>query len=285
MDIKSGDNVFRRHDNCNCTVESICDKTVTNVHNKKSYQLSESEVRAFEEQNLKSLTNTRIDDIIEREKQIETLNEKARDYINNRLETANIEYNEVKLRKEKLSESEIIDMISGGDKTEGSCASVALAYAGQKQGYDVLDFRGGDSMIFFSNKINKVKMFDAVGAKTIEVNSAKTSLTNGKRIIQQLEEGKEYYLSVGRHAAIVRINSGIPQYLELQSPIRNGWKNFGDVGAKLKSRFGCSPSSKYFSAAYATDISQLGNDEFETILGYINTSSYEQAKGATGYVK
>lgn len=192
------------------------------------------------------------------------------------IEKSGVTYREVSMRDSPLSESEIIDAVSGGDRTSGSCASVALAYAGQKQGLDVLDFRDGSSRDFFSSKANKVSMFKALGAKSIVADSAKSSLTNGKRILAQLTEGKEYYLSVGRHAAIVRNNQGTYQYLELQSSRSNGWKDFGnDVGYTLQNRFGCSSSSRYYSTAYATDISQLQGEDFRAVLGYINTATDE----------
>lgn len=202
-----------------------------------------------------------------------------------RLFTSTIDCLPVQKNGTSLDDLEIIQKIAGGDQTSGSCASVALAYAGQKQGYEVLDFRGGDSRDFFSSKINKINMFKDLGVTSITADTAKTSLTNGKAILAKLEEGTEYYLSVGRHAAIVRNNGGVLQYLELQSRNRNGWTDFGDVGETLKYRFGCSSSSKYYSSAYATDISQLTGDDFENILGYINTGAGNQRKGALGGVK
>lgn len=203
------------------------------------------------------------------------------------LSSNGVGYNEVIAHNDVLTEDEIIHLVSGGDMTTGSCASAALAYAGQKQGWNVLDFRGGDSMRFFSGKQNKVKMFNDLGATSIVSNSAKSSLTNGKRILGQLQEGTEYYLSVGRHAAVVRKKNGVLQYLELQSsrPTENGWKDFGDVGRTLKNRFGCTSSSRYYSTAYATDISQLSGDDFRTILGFINTDSANQRKGVFGHVR
>lgn len=203
------------------------------------------------------------------------------------LKTLGVEYNPVVAHTDKLSDVEIIRLVAGGDMTTGSCASAALAYAGQKQGWNVLDFRGGKSMEFFSGKVNKVKMFQDLGATSIVSDSAKSSLVNGKRILGQLDEGAEYYLSVGRHAAIVRNKEGVLQYLELQcaNPDANGWKDFGDVTETLKYRFGCSTSSRYYSTAYATDISQLSGDDFRTILGYVNTDLTSQRKGAAGNAK
>lgn len=203
----------------------------------------------------------------------------------NSLDADNVERIPVTDQKTALSESEIISALGGGDQTSGSCASVALAYAGQKQGWNVLDFRGGKSMDFFSNKMNKVRMFKELGVNSIVCDTAKTSITNGKRLLSQLVEGKQYYLSVGRHAAVVRSNNGVLQYLELQSSKANGWIDFGDVGDTLKYRFGCSSSSSRFSTAYATDIDQLSGDDFKHLLGYINTSATNQRKGLSGSVK
>lgn len=204
-----------------------------------------------------------------------------------KLKAKGVEYHEVAVQSDVLTEDEIIHSVAGGDMTSGSCASVALAYAGQKQGWDVRDFRGGDSMDYFSSKVNKISMFKDLGVQSIVSDTAKSNLTNGKRILGQLQEGKEYYLSVGRHAAIVRNDGGLLQYLELQSPRpdKNGWVDFGDIGTTLQYRFGCSSSSNYYPVAYATDISQLSGDDFRTILGYINTDALKQRKGAAGNVK
>lgn len=195
---------------------------------------------------------------------------------------------EVKKHAKALTEDEIIAALSGGDMTSGSCASVGIAYIGQKRGLSVLDFRGGESMKYFSGKTAKLEVFKALGATPIEENSAKSNLTNGKRILSKMETGKEYYLSVGRHASIVRLSDeGVPQYLELQSASRFGWHDFNsDVRETLKWRFGCSQSSSYWSSAYLTDIDQFqDNDDFRTLLSYINTNESEQRKGKHGTIK
>lgn len=195
---------------------------------------------------------------------------------------------EVKKHAKALTEDEIIAALAGGDMTSGSCASVGIAYIGQKRGLSVLDFRGGESMNYFSGKTAKLEVFKALGATPIEENSAKSNLTNGKRILSKMEKGKEYYLSVGRHASIVRLSDdGVPQYLELQSASRFGWHDFNsDVRETLKWRFGCSQSSNYWSSAYLTDIDQFqDNDDFRTLLSYINTNESEQRKGRHGTIK
>ena len=70
---------------------------------------------------------------------------------------SNVDYIPVKKHDSVLDEQEIIQRIAGGDQTTGSCASVALSYAGQKRGYDVLDFRDGESREFFASKLNKIQ--------------------------------------------------------------------------------------------------------------------------------
>lgn len=205
-----------------------------------------------------------------------------------KLKNRGVEYREVQRHANALTESEIISAISGGDRTSGSCASVGIAYIGQRKGLAVLDFRGGDSRDFFSSKANKLQMFKALGATPIEESSAKSSLTNGKRILEKMVNGKEYYLSVGRHASIVRLgDDGTPQYLELQSATHSGWTRFtSDVRNTLKLRFGCSSSGSYYNAAYMTDIDQLPDSEdLRTLLGYINTLETEQRKGKHGTIK
>ena len=203
------------------------------------------------------------------------------------LDSGGIEYLPVQKLKGELTDDVIIQMLGGGDETDGSCASLALAYIGRKYGYDVLDFRDGNSRVFFSGKLNKLEMFRSLGVDTITENSFKTNLSNGKKILSRLKKGREYYLSVGRHAAIVRYtDDGILQYLELQSKSKNGWRDFGDVSYTLRHRFGCSSSSRSYSFAHITDIEQLkDNKEFKDILGYINTELDNQKKGASGHVK
>lgn len=199
-----------------------------------------------------------------------------------------IDYNEVMTLTSDRTIDEIVKVLGGGDTTSGSCASVGLGYIGQRNGWDVLDFRGGDSMDWFSSKAAKLNMWDALGVNYITEDSAKSNITNGKRILSKLEKGKEYYLSVGRHASIVRKNDdGVVQYLELQSATKSGWTDFnGNIGYTLKDRFGCSSNSNYYATAYLTDIDDLKDSaEFRTILGYINTSESAQRKGVYGTIK
>ena len=86
------------------------------------------------------------------------------------LEDRKIEYNEVKELDRELEEWAIISRIVGGDKTDGSCSSVAFAYIGNKNGLDVLDFRDGDSRKFFADPMNvrRITQLDGVKSHIVE---------------------------------------------------------------------------------------------------------------------
>lgn len=199
-------------------------------------------------------------------------------------------YNPVENHTKAVSEIEIIKALAGGDRTKGSCASLGLAYIGQKQGWKVLDFRDGQSRGFFATIFNLHTLSIADGVKTLKAKGAST-MTVGKRLLKQCEEGKEYYLCVGRHASIVRKKAdGVLQYLELQSANRSGWTDFdGNVGYTLNTRFGCTNTSSSFAADYdfMIDLSEsnFNTEEFKSLLGYINTAENEQRKGTNGTIK
>lgn len=219
-----------------------------------------------------------------------------------------VEYLEPKLRAIPRTEEEIINDVGGGDMTTGSCASLAFCYAGNKAGYDVLDFRGGNSLKLFARaNIERIANFDGVKSFTIKEGNDFKAV---KELIKYIESGKEYILFTGKHAAVVKRNAeGILQYLELQSNSKNGWKNFeGDyimyegwagfekvvhrtISDTLKARFGCQKSHsvqgyKLFASNTLIEIdSLLNSDDFKSILGYINTNESEQKKGASGHEK
>lgn len=201
-----------------------------------------------------------------------------------------IPYNPITNHGVPLSDDDIIRLISGGDQTQGSCASVGLTYIGQKQGWNVYDFRDGDSRKFFANGMNLWKLSQTKGMKVLKADG-KCSLTVGNRLLKQCQEGKEYYLSVGRHATIVRRHSGILQYLEMQSATHNGWKDFdGNARYTLNWRFGCTNTSDHgLSSKYdfMLDIgeSDFDNDDFRSLLGYLNTAEDKQRKGNDGRIR
>lgn len=201
-----------------------------------------------------------------------------------------IDYNPVANRETPLSDNDIINLLSGGDRTQGSCASVGLAYIGQKEGWDVYDFRDGDSQKFFSNGLNLWKLSQAEGMKVLKADGA-CSLTVGNRLLKQCEEGKEYYLCVGKHATIVRKTANGLQYLELQSSRENGWMNFdGNARNTLNWRFGCTKTSDGGHSSKRDfminiDDSDFNNDSFKSLLGYLNTGQDKQKKGKDGQIR
>lgn len=204
------------------------------------------------------------------------------------LEKSKIEYNPVQMLNNNITEEEIIQKISGGDETRGSCSSLALTYIGNKNGLNVLDFRGGESQRFFSTPQNILKMCDELNIQyKMELNY--NDNLGAMNLLNKVEEGKEYYLSTGAHATIVRKLNGKLQYLELQDKTDNGFKQF--TSQTLKKRFGCKQTHtiqgmKCKARSILIDLDEFENKEdFKEILGYINTLEDKQLKGANGSAK
>lgn len=202
----------------------------------------------------------------------------------------NVEYVEVKPLSKELSDEEIIERIAGGDMTRGSCVSLAMAYAGNVGGYDVLDFRGGMSMETFAKGITNRHMAMLDGVVSME-NVNFSSVKGASELITQMKDDKIYMLITGKHASIVRKVNGKAEYLELQSgrDDGNGWKPFQKD--TLRRRFGCTRSKtihgiKLEQPSYAIDVDSLSkSSEFQKLLGYINTAKDKQKKGSSGSVK
>lgn len=191
-----------------------------------------------------------------------------------------IDYLPVSRFEEQPNEQQIIERLGGGDKTKGSCSSLAFAYAANKGGMDVLDFRGGESLEYFARNSNIEEIVNKVGGKTYKTIIEPKS---GMDLMKEAEVGKEYYLAIGRHAAIVRRKGRYNEYLELQSsrPNGNGWHRL-DAG-KFKSRFGSKGRDWRFEMV---EISKLYNDDsYEELMGYINTNAKKQLKGISGSIK
>lgn len=190
------------------------------------------------------------------------------------LKDKNIEYNQVKQLDKLLSDEEIIKRVGGGDMTSGSCSSAALAYIANDCGFDVLDFRGGESLDYFSEFLNLMNIVDNMGGYS-------SFETSHSALLKHTEIGKKYYLGYGRHAAIVKkVAKKEFQYLELQSPTDNGWKDLN--GYVFRQRF--DGVGKQFG--FVIDIKQLQNDEkFKDLMGYINTKETMQKKGLLGRIK
>lgn len=208
-----------------------------------------------------------------------------------RFEKAGVKYNPVKPLDAPLSEEEIINRVGGGDLTKGSCASLSLAYAANKAGYDVRDFRGGVSRATMADKTNYADMIHGV-----ESMDGGFFLTKGRSkaieyMKDNMQDGKEYIFSAGKHSAIVRKNGKNLEYLELQRDPAgakfyedgkgNGWKPLNCD--KLGKRFGCDKSYVKFDFASVEDVSK--STGFKNLMGYINTPESEQQKGSGGYAK
>lgn len=205
------------------------------------------------------------------------------------LKKARIEYNEVQMHDKPPTEDEIINALSGGDMTGGSCASLGFAYIGQKNGMNVLDFRGGKSREYFSVNSHIKNVMESIGIKPNIIKN-KYEWKAGREALATMEEGKEYYLTVGRHASIVRNIGGNYEYLEMQSPKRNGWNSF--ESNTFSKRFGCAKTPHKVhgytleSSAEIYDISELKDKKgLQKILGHINTAESSQKKGSVGSVK
>lgn len=198
-----------------------------------------------------------------------------------------ITYKPVKDRGEVLDYRSLIKTIAGGDKTDGSCVSVALTYIGQKSGWDVRDFRGGDSRQYFARNVNNRELRYLSGVNPI-IEEADTSLRVGKRLLNQVEQGKEYLFVAGRHASIVRRDTaGDVNYLELQSPVFNGWQTMYNEERVLQDRFGCDSFGISFEYdGFLIDTEELkGSEELKELLGYINTDEGEEQKGSGGHTR
>lgn len=191
-----------------------------------------------------------------------------------RIDKEGIEYREVKPFTTQPTDTELIERIGGGDKTSGSCASLAFAFAANKGGLDVLDFRGGKSLEYFSTFTNLMQICDKVGGYS-------SFSTTGIQLMKQTQQGKLYYLVYAQHAAIVRqVGKGKYEFLELQHSTSNGWK---PLDSRVFSwRFG--GSGRQFGLLM--DIELLQRDSgFQKMIGYINTAQADQRKGMSGTIK
>jgi hypothetical protein len=196
--------------------------------------------------------------------------------------------NPIKKSRNKLTEEQIIEAVSGGDKTRGSCSSAAFAYIGNKGGYTVLDFRGGESCDFFSRN-SRINMIGNLPGVRMHVAKNTNDFKATKELLENVENGNEYYLATGRHAAIIRKNDNLVEYLELQSKNVNGFKPFDNT--VLKKRFKAQKSHavrgrKYDVDSYLIDVNSLkDNPEFHNILSFLNTAESKQMKGIEGHEK
>ena len=198
------------------------------------------------------------------------------------LEKKNVEHNVIGKFGHERSTEDIVARLGGGDKTQGSCSSLAFAYAGNKAGYDVLDFRDGESRKYFSSN-SSISMIAGLPGVDSKIIMGLDDVECADRLLSEMKPGKEYYLATGQHASIVRLNDGHYEYLELQSATDNGWHLLHD--ARLYDRFGCG-SNRTEYPNFLIDVDSLSQcNEFLDILGYINTTECNQRKGESGHVR
>ncbi len=212
----------------------------------------------------------------------------------NRAESTGVEYRLPVKYETPLQDNEIVKRLGGGDMTEGSCASVGLCYVGQQEGYDVLDFRNGESRKMFSQ--DAYKLVQGIATETGYPILAVPGGVGTQPVIdlvKQCEAGKEYYLIAGRHAAVVRTGEdGMFEYLELQcAEGANGWKKAPigydgkqDLDTFFQFRFGCEEFEGDNPIMLDTE-GMKGSKLFHRALGYINTAEGSQAKGDYGFAK
>ena len=201
---------------------------------------------------------------------------------------AGVQYREVSLLDKPLTEAQIVEKIAGGDKTKGSCSSLAFAYSANKAGLDVLDFRGGNSWSFFATKSNIKAIAEQAGGI---VSKGYNDFVCANEILKNVENGKEYYFAAAKHAAMIRKQAnGRFEFLELQSSRQNGWKEFN--GKVFKDRFSAKKSHTSYGmkmeySQVLIDFNKLTEDKgaLKELMGYINTEADKQLKGAGGSIK
>lgn len=197
-----------------------------------------------------------------------------------------VEHKAIERATSPRTEQQIISSISGGDMTEGSCSSLALAYAGNRAGYVVYDFRDGQSREVFSSRSSIEQIANMDGVDSVILRGTDDSIC-AERLMSNMQPEREYYMATGAHAAVVRLNNeGHYQYLELQSgiPSDNGWQPL--TLSALYDRFGCEDGQRAEYSNYLIELDSLQrNTEFLNLLGYINTDENAQVRGASGHVR
>lgn len=222
------------------------------------------------------------------------------------MSSAGVAFNPVQKLTKPLTEQEIIQKIGGGDMTSGSCASLAMAYAANKAGYDVTDYRGGKSHDIMAGHAGDLIIASDIRAKTISsafrnngeadysvenrfMSVRRSGVKAAQSVLTNAEDGKEYILLVGKHGSIVRKKGDSFEYLELQERSElNGWKALNTRA--LNDRFEATKTRG--KTAYDTKQALLGEIseitrtiDFEKAMGYINTATDNQKKGDQGYAK
>lgn len=236
---------------------------------KKKNKAIKPEEKAKE--NFVKTMNTPVDNVVDVQAQYDIIENR---YIRQMLESAGVKPYKVKKLPSVLSEKQIIDRVGNLDTHKGSCSSFAFAYIGNKAGFDVLDYRGGESLAVFADRLTLREIANLKGVTSFSTEeyddyNAALKLTN------KIQEGKEYYFAISGHAAIVRKKNNKLEYLELQDrKNENGFKRLN--WDSLKKRFKIKKSrqlgyTKLKTMSFLIECESLGkNKDFQTMLAYIN---------------
>ncbi len=191
--------------------------------------------------------------------------DKEFDKIIQNVQKKRVKFNEVQRLEKPLTEQQIIEKIGALDETDGSCSSQALAYIANKFGFDVKDYRNGESRSFFADD-DTIKQLVKNGGFSVKTNNG---FKNAKALLKHVEPGKEYYFTSGCHAAIVRKTGNKFEFLELQDrPQKNGFRPL--TGLDLEERFETKTKFKWYD--HLIDIEKLKDTQkFRELLGYFNT--------------
>lgn len=247
---RAPENIYRRHENCKCMVTHKSEKgNFTDAWSKKEYK---TQKKAREEKEI----------------QLIDINRKKKNDIVIECERAGIQNKKVNKLPKALTEESIIKKVEKLDETSGSCASVALAYAGNRAGYDVTDFRGGKSLEYFCKRKTFRKIAELAGGDSA-IEKSNNDLEAALKLIEKVKPEKEYILASGEHVAIIKKEFDKVNYLELQYPPESGFHELTEE--KLISRFGLSTREKQ-AENFLIDCEKLYRKGiFQTILGYLNT--------------
>ena len=119
---------------------------------------------------------------------------------------------------------------------------------------------------------NAIASLPGVKSKIVK---SRNDIEAANELMASMEIGKEYLLSTGYHAAVVRKTENGFQYLELQcAPTDN--KFIPLTNEVLKGRFSCIENNKEMTSNILIEADSLkDNKYFNNILGYINTRQYD----------
>ena len=127
---------------------------------------------------------------------------------------------------------------------------------------------------FFSQSINLLLLVKILNltCKTVE---GLNDFILFNKLVKNINYNKEYFLTIGGHASIVRKTLQGLEFLELQDYKKNnGWYKLNIE--QLKIRFGCKIRDNEYQIAFLIDVDNLLKKntkliEFKEILAYINT--------------